>query len=269
MSEERDDDGRDSGGVVRDGAAADGAEAEGEVGALPRLLRLAHHAIGGHAKPRVVAELAELLPEETAAAAAWSDNHQNRGWQPLATRLDGAAVRLDRPALRSLADAVRLSSMTVGEVRAHPAEALRVIAALDAALREADIKPTIATRLLALGEQMVIGWSALAGGDRGRFIDAGTHAHRHAYELGRAATHHVRIHEADKVSEREQHGRRAADAKAKEQTADAAHLRVSLCRCRDRHPAGAARRPRHRALPAGVPRRRARRRQEPVGAPPQ
>ena len=188
MSADPDDAKQDLTEIVRQGAAMDGAQAEGDFAGLPRVLRYALNPNGVEVAERVASDVATLAPHLSTAVATWASTIGHKGWADVAAMLDDASVRLDEPMLRGLADVVRMLSMTTEDVRTHSSDALRVIAALAAAAREAPSFSSAHVEHLAQVDLYRIGWSHLASGERTNAFFPTTTAHAAAYEHGRECT---------------------------------------------------------------------------------
>jgi hypothetical protein len=198
--------------VVREGAALDGAQSEGAFAGMPRVLRYALDPNRVGVGERVAADVTVLAPHLSGTVAAWASTSSRAGWQATAAALDEAAVRLDEPSLRALADVVRMLSMTADEARAHATDTLRVVAALTAASREApDFTADHAARLAEV-DLYVIGWSHLASGARSNSPLSLRMAHAAAHEHGRESTLNLVAHTDEAARERH---RTAEAAKAR------------------------------------------------------
>ena len=201
MSADPDDAKQDRTEIVRQGAAIDGAQAEGDFAGLPRVLRYALNPMGVEVAERVAADVATLAPHLSTAVAIWASTIGHKGWADLAATLDDASVRLDEPMLRGLADVVRMLSMSTEDVRTNSSDALRVIAALAAAAREAPSFSREHVDHLAQVDIYRIGWSHLVSGERPNAFVPSTLAHAAAYEHGREATCNVVAHARETVRE--------------------------------------------------------------------
>ena len=177
--------------VVRTGAAADASMCWDAVSGLPRILRYSVRAIESSIKESVAAEIVALAPNLADDAVDWATIDITGRWRSLAARLDAEAVLGDKPALRSLADAVRLSSMTACDAHQAPADALRLIASLRAAQRSAAREGT-ETTLLAMAEHLTIGWMAIVSGTTDPAFAGLRSAHAYAYEVGQDLTEAIR-----------------------------------------------------------------------------
>lgn len=98
--------------VVSTGAAADSADPNERLKGLPRLLRYAMLLVGraSFTRERLIAEIDELCPQ-LPHAVAWAAGGSLAAALPLADELDRRAAAQNEPALRSLADSVRLVSL--------------------------------------------------------------------------------------------------------------------------------------------------------------
>jgi ATP-dependent Lon protease len=148
------------GDVVSTGAAADSSDLDERLETLPRILRYAVLASESAAniEPRLIAEIDELcpaLPENVAWAAASTIENG----LVLADELDHRAVVQDKPALRSLADCVRMISLPLPRDVVHFDNYCRVGKALLQAFQkgERECDPQLCCDL----EQFVFGWAAL------------------------------------------------------------------------------------------------------------
>jgi ATP-dependent Lon protease len=140
------------------GAAADSAESDEKLQALPRLLRYAMLANKGESfcVERLVAEITALAPGRP-LTLAWAKGTPPLGIA-LATELDHLAVTKDQPDLRSLADCVRMLSLTVPDLRATD-DHLRVGKALVQAYHQ--LPEEFDFELAADIEAFAAGWAAL------------------------------------------------------------------------------------------------------------
>ena len=205
---------RDPWTVLREGAAADCADPT-DIPTLPRLVRYALIVGNPDAKPRIAAEIAEVSAVLRPGASAWADSSEHVGWVDLAGGLDAAAVEADRPTLRSLADAVRIASMTVTDVAASPADGLRVMAAIRTAMAACADLDVGTPQILCALETMVIGWSYIVAGDVERWTLKKTLAHNEARALGHRMTRHTRVLMEEKASERRSREAQAAAGTAR------------------------------------------------------
>ena len=205
---------RDPWTVLREGAAADCADPT-DLAKLPRLVRYALIIGNPDAKPRIAAEIAEVSAVLQPGAAAWADSSEHEGWVDLAGGLDAAAVEADRPTLRSLADAVRIASMTMTDVAASPADGLRVMAAIRTAMAACADLDVGTPRILCALETMVIGWSYIVAGDVERWTLKKTLAHNEARAIGHRMTRHTRDLMEEKASERRSRETQAAAGTAR------------------------------------------------------
>ena len=179
--------------VVREGAAIDGAQAEGDLAGLPRVMRYALASDPTQVCKRVAADVMTLAPHLSTMMAPWAASHERPDWATVAASLDEASVHLDQPILRALADVVRMRSMVPADVRAHSSDALRVVAALTAAAREAPDFTVEHVRHLAEIDLYVIGWTRLASGARCDVMPFMS-AHLAALFQGREATQSLVTH---------------------------------------------------------------------------
>lgn len=200
--------------VVREGAASDAALAENDLAGLPRVLRYALEPNRVGVCERVAADVSQLAPHLTETVATWASCLARNDWQATATALDEAAVRLDKPSLRALADVVRMLSMTAGQARANPSDTLRVVATLTAAVREAPSFTAEHVAHLARADIYVIGWSHLASGARSNLSVASGMAHTAAREHGEEATFNLVAHTEETVREQYQESGLAEPADA-------------------------------------------------------
>ncbi len=191
-----------TGEIVREGAAIDGAQSEGAFKGLPRVLRYALTSNPVEVGERVAADVAVLGPDLSETVATWAWSLSQAGWETTAAALDEAAVRLDEPSLRSVADVVRMLSMTADEARTRTSDTLRVVAALTAAAREAPNFTVEHAAHLAEIDLYVIGWSHLASGARANSLVNLRMAHAAAYEHGREATFNLVAHTDGAARER-------------------------------------------------------------------
>jgi ATP-dependent Lon protease len=147
--------------IASTGAAADSAEYDDGLKGLPRLLRYAilSQQDGKFAKQRLVAEIAELVPDHPLTLSWMIQDAAPSYGVALAIELDHLAVTQDKPDLRSLGDCVRLLSLSMSDVVAGRYDHVRVAKALMLAWRQlpnhADLK------LAAKIEAFCIGWSVL------------------------------------------------------------------------------------------------------------
>ncbi len=193
---------RDPDEVVREGAAIDGAQAEGDLSGWPRVLRYALLPNAVEVGKRVAADVATLAPHLSAMVATWASSLARPDWATLAISLDEASVRLDQPILRALADVVRMHSMMPEDVRAHPSDALRVIASLTAAANEAPDFMVEHVGHLATVDLYVVGWTHLVSGARSDAVLPYMIAHAAALQQGRAATQSLVTHTVRTVEDR-------------------------------------------------------------------
>ena len=210
--------GRDQDIVADEGAALDSAEARIAYVKLPRFLRFA--VTRTEAAACLVADCRELAPELIAEAARWADHPKHLGWHELAAAFDRAASVDDKPMLRGLADSVRLLSMTLRDIKEQPGDGHRVLAALNAGLREADIKNLASSEVLAFIERLLIGWCAILASDRERFVSATGWAHRHADQRGKTLTALARVATEEEVEQRYQR-RKETEAATGSKTSEA------------------------------------------------
>ena len=141
------------------GAAADSAESDDKLQALPRLLRYAMLANRDEsfAVERLVAEITALAPGRP-LTLAWAKGTPPLGIA-LAAELDHLAVTKDLPDLRSLADCVRMLSLTVSDLSEAAHDHLRVGKALVQAYRQ--LPEEFDLQLTADIEAFAAGWAAL------------------------------------------------------------------------------------------------------------
>lgn len=142
------------------GAAADSAEPDENLKALPRLLRYAilSNKNNSFAAERLVAEISALVPGRP-LTLAWAKGGTPAFGIALAIELDHFAVTRDQPDLRSLADCVRLLSLTVSDLTEGAEDHLRVGKALLQAYRQ--LPDEIDLDLAADIEAFTAGWAAL------------------------------------------------------------------------------------------------------------
>ena len=141
------------------GAAADSAKSDEKLHALPRLLRYAMLANRDESFciKRLVAEITALAPGRP-LTLAWAKGTPPLGIA-LATELDHLAVTRDQPDLRSLADCVRMLSLTVSDLSEATADHLRVAKALVQAYHQ--LPEEFDLELAADIEAFAAGWAAL------------------------------------------------------------------------------------------------------------
>lgn len=148
--------------IASTGAAAESAEYDEELKGLPRLLRYAilSNRDNAFARERLVAEIAELAPGRPLAVAWMLDGDESNS-VALAIELDHLAVAGDKPDLRSLADSVRLLSLSVpdGSAKYDAHAHLRVAKALMHAYRQ--LPGDINLELAAEIEAFTVGWAAM------------------------------------------------------------------------------------------------------------
>jgi hypothetical protein len=142
------------------GAAADSAEANELLKTLPRVLRYAmlSNQDEAFARERLVAEITTLAPGPPLTLASWAQGAPPGGIV-LARELDYLAVTRDQPDLRSIADCVRLLSLTMADLTDGSADHLRVGKALVHAYRQ--LPPEVDIDFAAEIETLVAGWAAL------------------------------------------------------------------------------------------------------------
>lgn len=166
-----------------EGAAATSAGDTDDLAALPRLVRYALLAERGtpSLRPRLLSEINVAAPGLCEIAASWIEA-ANDG-RLLAEALDAAAVIQDAPALRSMADAVRLISLpgSAGYRDDHR----RVARALS--LAAADLGAETAMAHKAAAARMAVGWGLLAAGMTERSLRRFGHALDIAALMGRRA----------------------------------------------------------------------------------
>ena len=147
--------------VVSTGAAADSSGWDERLKGLPRILRYAM-LVGDnadHVRQRLVAEIDELC-RDLPLNAAWASALDTATGLALATELDHHAVTQSEPALRSLADSVRLLSLPLPRDVSLFVEYRRVGKALLLAFNEM-ATPSDDEQLCCDIEQFVFGWAAL------------------------------------------------------------------------------------------------------------
>ena len=177
--------------VLCSGAVLDGEMPDGDTAGLLRVLRYAMLALDVDVAPQVAADVAILAPDLETTAVAWASSSGKLEWQSLAAALDDAAVRLVVPALRGLADVVRLTSMTTHDARNHGTDTLRVISAIRSAAQIVDPGLPGTSTVRADSEHLVIGWGMLAVGVDSDLVDVTDFAHDQAHRHGLASTRHV------------------------------------------------------------------------------
>ena len=183
---------RDLDDIVSNGAAADAAQADTEICKLPRVMRLALLALRTtDASDRIAADIVDLAPDLHSAAAIWAEQDGQATWRDLAAKLDETAAQSDSPALRGVADAVRVVTMTRKDVENSRVDALRVLASLELAEDEARRK-NAPIRYLAFGETLRIGWVLLMNGRHEKRRYVGMSALHEALTLGKNAVQSVR-----------------------------------------------------------------------------
>lgn len=142
------------------GAAADSSDLDEELKKLPRLLRYAMLSSEGgeRIQERLVAEINELCPGLT-QTAAWLVVQSPASGLELAAELDMRAVKQDEPALRSLADCVRLFCLPLPCSTDLFDDYRRVGKALVAGFRNVcrDVDPELCSEL----EEFTFAWAAL------------------------------------------------------------------------------------------------------------
>lgn len=166
------------------GAAAESADWDEALKQLPRLLRYAVLARRNEPYPRerLIAEIAELAPEQF-ATARWAETDDPDVGLALAAKLDRLAATQDNANLRGLADSVRLLSLPVLGAPMYDADHRRVAKAL---LQAASKLPSdIDLKLAAEVETICLGWAVLPTA-----LDPLTrlredHAVTAAYQIGR------------------------------------------------------------------------------------
>ncbi|WP_024341346.1 AAA family ATPase [Bradyrhizobium japonicum] len=142
------------------GAAADSSDLDERLKALPRLLRYAMLANEGgtHIQERLIAEINEVCPG-LAETAVWSATESTANGLALAAELDRRAVGQDEPALRSLADCVRLLCLPLPHSANLFDDFRRVGKALVKAFRKVcrEANEELCSEL----EEITFGWAAL------------------------------------------------------------------------------------------------------------
>ena len=147
--------------VVSTGAAADSSGGDERLKGLPRLLRYALLVCDNarHVQQRLVAEIDELCPN-LPLNAAWAAAPDTGMGLALATELDHRAVIQNEPALRSLADSVRLLCLPVpsdiGLFEEYRRVGKALLQAFDKAAHGNHDEP-----LCCDIERFVFGWAAL------------------------------------------------------------------------------------------------------------
>jgi len=141
------------------GAAADSAGSDEKLQALPRLLRYAilSNRDESFAVERLVAEITALAPGRP-LTLAWAKGTPPLGIA-LAADLDHLAVTIDAPELRSLADCVRMLSLTMSDLSQAADDHLRVGKALVQACCQ--LPEHFECELAADVEAFAAGWAAL------------------------------------------------------------------------------------------------------------
>ena len=187
--------------IAREGAAAAGADSESEMGRLPRILRYAFLMRNEETTGRILAEIVEVAPDVSAGAALWVERREE--WHVLASILDRQAVERDLPVLRALADSVRMTSLTIKEVKTRSADALRVVAAFKACLTEAAfVTPKVSLSRLAQVEEIIIGWTDLIAGDGDRSSSVSELAQEHSRAIGSSNSRYIRSDNEERVLKR-------------------------------------------------------------------
>lgn len=150
--------------MVSTGAAADSVEIDEELKGLPRLLRYAilSDRDDDLICERLVADIAELIPGLT-STVAWAAAPSADLGAPLAAELDHLAVIMDKPDLRSMADCVRLLSLSNPITDQHRADHRRLTKALLQGLRR--LPERTDAELAGKIEAIAFGWAALPVAD--------------------------------------------------------------------------------------------------------
>jgi ATP-dependent Lon protease len=143
-----------------EGAAEDSASGEQAVADLPRVLRYAVLAsrADNSVYQRLAAEIETVCPG-LAMTSTWIDKPDAASGCVLAAELDCRAVAGDRSDYRSLADCVRLISLSLPRDRSLTDEHRRVAGTLLAALRK--LPQGVPCTLAAEVEAVTYGWAAL------------------------------------------------------------------------------------------------------------
>lgn len=145
------------------GAAVDAAETEGNpVYQLPRLLRLGLECIGRgkRIRERVAADILEIAPAAQPKIEAWLSKPGDAPFKALVKWLDREAVLSDQPALKALADAILL--LSVSPFTRHRDAQARVALGLKVAFDKLPFDLDVDTRSHA--SKLLIGWSMVAAG---------------------------------------------------------------------------------------------------------
>jgi ATP-dependent Lon protease len=142
------------------GAAADSADWDERLKGLPRLLRYAMLIVDGadHVEERLIAEVEELCPQ-LSHNLAWAKGRSLEGAMALAAELDRRAVAHSEPALRSLADSVRLVSLPTPRDDEHFQQHRRVAKALVKAFQLNSL--IVEQKVRCDLERFTYGWAAL------------------------------------------------------------------------------------------------------------
>ena len=140
-------------------AGAESADADEPEATFPRLLRyaLASSHSTNQLRDRLLGDIVALAPDMEDLATRWTDKPAKTA-AALAKALDAGAVEGDRPALRTLADCVRILGIPSGPE--NHADHCRVAAALAAC---AD-KTTVSIEMGARIQAVVTGWAMVAAG---------------------------------------------------------------------------------------------------------
>jgi hypothetical protein len=149
--------------TVSTGAAADSSQPDEPLKSLPRILRCAmlFGTDDAFVRQRLIAEIDELSPR-LPLNAAWAQTADIGTGVALAIELDHRAVVQDQPALRSIADCVRLLTLPMPVDHTHIDDHRRVAKALLQALNK--LSPDTEGDLLAQLEEFCFGWAALPVG---------------------------------------------------------------------------------------------------------
>ncbi|MGX1016781.1 ATP-dependent Lon protease [Bradyrhizobium japonicum] len=142
------------------GAAADSADWDERLKGLPRLLRYAMLVVDGaeHIEERLIAEIEELCPH-LSHNAAWATGRSLEAALALAAELDKCAAAQNEPALRSLADSVRLVSLPTPRDDEHFQQHRRVAKALVKAFQVNSLR--VEQKVCCDLERFTYGWAAL------------------------------------------------------------------------------------------------------------
>jgi hypothetical protein len=140
-------------------AGAESADADEPEATLPRLLRYALASLHStnQLRDRLLGDIVALAPNMEDLATRWTEKPAKTA-ALLAKALDTGAVEGDRPALRTLADCVRILGIPSGSE--NHADHCRVAAALAACADRTTVSIEMGARIQAV----VTGWAMVAAG---------------------------------------------------------------------------------------------------------